>query len=65
MSLTPDEQREAALLAVNMARSPEAVEQVAAELVMLRSVCRMARRLRYLSNNQSVRALLDRLPRRL
>lgn len=59
------EQREAASIAVNLQINPAAIERVAAELVALRSVVRQARRMRYLANCAPVRALMDRLPRRL
>lgn len=63
--LTIDEQREAALLALNVSLNPAAIEKLAAELVALRAVVRQARRMRYLANCPPVRALMDRLPRRL
>lgn len=63
--LTLDEQREAAMLARTIGLAPAAIERVCAELVLLRSVVRQARRLAYLRNARTVRALLDRLPRPL
>ena len=65
IALTADEQREAAMLAVNVQLNPAAIERMAAELVALRDVVRQARRMRYLANCPSVRTLMDRLPRRL
>lgn len=63
LQLTDEQAREAALLAVNLARNPAAIERVAAELALLRAIVRRIRSLPYVRNAPPVRKILDTLPR--
>ena len=63
--LSPEEQREASLLAMNTRINPDALLSLAVETVALRGVVRAARRNKYLRACPNVRALLDALPKRV
>lgn len=63
IALSPDETREAVLLAANLERNPTAIAPTVRELVKLRGLVRALKRVHYVRNAPPVKRLLDELPR--